>query len=217
MQHVPSSSVVFHGSPAQTRRFSPLKSGFHQHILFTSPAKNSSENPDVDKISKVAKLCERIYVRLEEINKKTDTIIMNQGRLNRSLLPNEKRFQKPINLPALPVKTEDQLNLLETFLEDENNFAAVDMISTFGCNWGALEDTVGPEFGSLGSQGIVCRLLTIRKQMSGSLLIKFDDTALFEAEETMKTWLANAPWRKQDNETYGKRCVKRKLEVNTAK
>jgi len=56
----------------------------------------------------VEKLCERIYVRLEEINKKADIIVMNQGKLNRSLLPNEKRLQKPINLPPLPVKTEDQ-------------------------------------------------------------------------------------------------------------
>lgn len=71
------------------------------------------------------KLCERIYVRLGEINKKTDTIIMNQGRLNRSLFSNEKRLQKTVNLPALPVKTEDQLNIFETFLEDENNLAAV--------------------------------------------------------------------------------------------
>lgn len=86
-----------------------------------------------DKISKVEKLCERIYVRLEEINKKTDTIIMNQGRLNRSLIPNEKRFQKPINLPALPIKTEDELNLLETFSEDENNFAAVVSKHLFLC------------------------------------------------------------------------------------
>lgn len=78
-----------------------------------------------DKISKVEKLFERIYVRLEEINNKTDTIIMNQGRLNRSLLPNEKRLQKPVNFPALPVKIEDELNALEIFLEDENNLAAV--------------------------------------------------------------------------------------------
>ncbi|XP_067210146.1 uncharacterized protein [Linepithema humile] len=83
MQHVPSSSVVFHDSPVQTRRFSPLKSGFHQRVLFTSPAKNSDVE---DKISKVEKLCEKIYVRLEEINKKTDKIIMNQERLNKSLL-----------------------------------------------------------------------------------------------------------------------------------
>lgn len=49
MQHVPNSSVIFHSSP--TRRFSPLKSGFHRRILFASPAKNSSENPDVGKSS----------------------------------------------------------------------------------------------------------------------------------------------------------------------
>ena len=77
-----------------------------------------------NKILKMEKLCEKMYIRIEELNKKTDTIIINQGRLNRSLLPNEKRLQKPINLPALPVKTEDELDLLETFLEEENNFAA---------------------------------------------------------------------------------------------
>ncbi|XP_025155221.1 uncharacterized protein LOC112588718 [Harpegnathos saltator] len=46
--------------------------------------------------------------------------------------------------------------------------------------------------------------------IQGALLIKFDDTALSQAEETMKSWLANAPWRKQDNETYGKRTMKTK-------
>nr|XP_012221789.1 PREDICTED: uncharacterized protein LOC105671865 [Linepithema humile]XP_012221790.1 PREDICTED: uncharacterized protein LOC105671865 [Linepithema humile] len=59
--------------------------------------------------------------------------------------------------------------------------------------------------------------LKIWEAIQGSILIKFDDTVLFKAEETMKTWLANAPRRKQDNETYGKKCMKRKLEVNTAK
>lgn len=41
--------------------------------------------------------------------------------------------------------------------------------------------------------------------VSGSLLLKFDETLLAEAEETMKLWLSNAPWRKQDNESSGKR------------
>jgi len=58
--------------------------------------------------------------------------------------------------------------------------------------------------------------LILEFHLSGSLLIKFDDTVLFEAKETIKTWLANAPWRKQDDETYGKRCIKGKL-LNTAK
>jgi len=41
------------------------------------------------------KLYERLNIRLKEINKKVDTT-MNQGRLNRSLLPNEKRLRKSI-------------------------------------------------------------------------------------------------------------------------
>lgn len=78
-----------------------------------------------DKIAEVEKLYKRICIRLEEIGKKTDTIILNQKRLNRFLLPNEKRLQKPINLPALPVSTEDDLHSLETFLEDDSNLAAL--------------------------------------------------------------------------------------------
>lgn len=70
-------------------------------------------------------LFERICVRLEEMNNKIDTIIMNQGRLNRFLLPNENKFQKPANLPTLPVKTQNELNVLETFLENDCNLANV--------------------------------------------------------------------------------------------
>lgn len=54
IQNVPSCS--FHNSPkgTQTRRlFSPLKSGFHQRILSISPAKTSSENPEVGKSYKI--------------------------------------------------------------------------------------------------------------------------------------------------------------------
>jgi|GEM_PF-5138214 len=145
-----SSSIVSNNSSTQTNHLRSFKSGFHQRVLNTSPATNSFENIYVgksflikfnnvtkkicyiyffligeEKISRMEKLYERLYVRLEEINKKADTIIMNQGRLNRSLLPNEKRFQRPINLPTLPVRTEDELNLLETFLENDNFIAAV--------------------------------------------------------------------------------------------
>ncbi|CAL1677495.1 unnamed protein product [Lasius platythorax] len=172
IQNVPSCS--FYNSPkgtTQTRRlFSPLKSGFHQRILSTSPVKNSSENLEV----------------------------------------------------VLPVKTEDELNALEIFLEDENNLAAVcDYFSSFITSKDVAKSTVKIAVKIL-TNSIASTMsfkgqnkkksfykLKIWEAIQGSLLIKFDDTALFEAEETMKTWLANAPWRKQHNKTNGKRCIKK--------
>lgn len=62
---------------------------------------------------------------MEEINSKVDVTIMNQTRLNRSLLPTEKRIIRPPDLPALPVYTEDGLKALEIFLEDNSNLSAM--------------------------------------------------------------------------------------------
>jgi len=62
---------------------------------------------------------------VEEINSKVDVTIMNQTRLNRSLLPAEKRIIRPSDLPALPVYTEDGLKALEKFLEDNSNLSAM--------------------------------------------------------------------------------------------
>jgi len=44
-----SSSIVSNNSPTQTNHFRSFKSGFHQRVLNTSPAKNSFENIYVGK------------------------------------------------------------------------------------------------------------------------------------------------------------------------
>lgn len=66
---------------------------------------------------------EKLFARYEEINDKVNTLIMNVGRLSRFLLPNENKLQKPANLPTVPVKTQHELTILETFLENDCNLA----------------------------------------------------------------------------------------------
>lgn len=77
-------------------------------------------NVDKENKTRAEKLNEKVFVPLEEMNKKIDILITNQGKLNRSFLPNEKRFQKPTNLRDLPVNIEVELNLLEEYLQDDN-------------------------------------------------------------------------------------------------
>jgi len=63
---------------------------------------------------------------LEEINYKIDTVIMNQGKLNRSLLPHEKKILKPHNMPCLPLTNESDVQAMEKWLCDaENNILLV--------------------------------------------------------------------------------------------
>lgn len=52
---------------------------------------------------------------LEEINYKIDTVIMNQGKLNRSLLPHEKKI---LNMPRLPLTNESDVQAMEKWLCD---------------------------------------------------------------------------------------------------
>lgn len=65
--------------------------------------------------------------KLEEINYKIDTVIMNQGKLNRSLLPHEKKRLKPHNMPCLPLTNESDVQAMEKWLlcDTENNIALI--------------------------------------------------------------------------------------------
>lgn len=72
----------------------------------------------------------KIYMFNQEISSKIDMVIMNQCRLNRFLLPQEKRIVRPSDLPALPLRTEEELNKFEKYLsKDDNATATVSTIS----------------------------------------------------------------------------------------
>ncbi|XP_011859940.1 PREDICTED: uncharacterized protein LOC105557337 [Vollenhovia emeryi] len=97
--------------------------------LFSCQQEISQNANDIDSLSsdiskrikEIKSLCKTTLVRVEEMSSKVDVTIMNQVRLNRSLLPADKRIIRPSDLPALPIYTEDGLKTMETFLEDDSN------------------------------------------------------------------------------------------------
>ncbi|KAJ1526532.1 hypothetical protein ONE63_008120 [Megalurothrips usitatus] len=68
-----------------------------------------------------------------ESSAKADLILMNVGRVIRSLLPSEKRLCKPGGMPKLPLENREQLNKFEAFLgkSDTNLSAVCDYLSSF--------------------------------------------------------------------------------------
>ncbi|RLU27075.1 hypothetical protein DMN91_000874 [Ooceraea biroi] len=52
---------------------------------------------------------------------------MNQEKLNRHVLPGEKVMKRPTGFPSLPVRSEKELHILETFLTNDANLSAVSM------------------------------------------------------------------------------------------
>lgn len=64
---------------------------------------------------------EGLCVQMQELHNKIDMLITSQGRLSRILLPKESKIQKPVNFPNLPVKTKNEFDEFETFLENDGN------------------------------------------------------------------------------------------------
>lgn len=65
-------------------------------------------------------------VMLREVSSKLDIVIMNLGRMQRTIAPNERRISKPHGMPKIPLETRQQLNKFETFLgASDENLAAV--------------------------------------------------------------------------------------------
>lgn len=66
----------------------------------------------------------KMYSLNQEISSKLDMIIMNLCRLNRFLLPHEKRIIRPADLPALPLTTEKEFEKFEKYLSNDDNAGA---------------------------------------------------------------------------------------------
>lgn len=70
-------------------------------------------------------LCKKLLVQGEVISSKMDTCLINQGKMKRSMIPNEKKSDKPNNMPPLPLDNVDQLSSMEKYLDDGENFTGV--------------------------------------------------------------------------------------------
>lgn len=75
-------------------------------------------------LSEVKDFQKKTYIQNQEISSKLDIVIMNLSRLNRFLLPNEKRIVRPTDLPSLPLKTNEELEQFEIFLSKGDNITA---------------------------------------------------------------------------------------------
>lgn len=65
-----------------------------------------------------------IKKELKELNSKLDFCLINQEKLQRYILPGEKFIKRPTGFPSLPVKSEQELRALETFLSNDANLSA---------------------------------------------------------------------------------------------
>lgn len=54
---------------------------------------------------------------------KLDMILINQSKINRILMPEEKILSKPPNMPALPLDTIEQVERFEKFLSNDVQLA----------------------------------------------------------------------------------------------
>jgi len=88
--------------------------------LTDSLSSGVSETSDTKK--KISR--KKMYIINQEISSKLDMVIMNQCRLNRYLLPHEKRIVRPADLPALPLTTEEELKKFEKYLSKDDNAGA---------------------------------------------------------------------------------------------
>lgn len=84
---------------------------------------NSSTSVQVLLVNCINKLDENMKMT-NRMDSKLDIAIMNQEKLCRYLLPGEKLIQCPIGLPSFPIETQDELDCMEKFLEDDNNLSS---------------------------------------------------------------------------------------------
>lgn len=67
---------------------------------------------------------------LQEVNSKTDIILIHQERILRKRFPGEQAVVWPKNLPQLPLQTHKAYNAFQKFLQNNINFNAVVSIIT---------------------------------------------------------------------------------------
>ncbi len=66
----------------------------------------------------------RLQEGVESLNRKVDTLLLNQARILRKFLPHEKRIERPEGLPSLPLKDFSGLRKFEDFLDNGLHFSA---------------------------------------------------------------------------------------------
>ncbi|XP_071580466.1 uncharacterized protein [Temnothorax nylanderi] len=85
-----------------------------------SSSKHQSSSDNTDAAIKIIKT-----ELLQEISSKLDFVMMNTTKILTYLAPEESLLLRPDNLPALPLKSVDEYDKFEEFLNDGTNFSTV--------------------------------------------------------------------------------------------
>ncbi|XP_070169932.1 uncharacterized protein [Polyergus mexicanus] len=65
----------------------------------------------------------KLNKKVDNMRAKLDMILINQSKINRILMPEEKILSKPSNMPALPLDTIEQVERFEKFLSNDVQLA----------------------------------------------------------------------------------------------
>ncbi|XP_071654200.1 uncharacterized protein [Temnothorax longispinosus] len=154
---------------------------------------------------------------LEGISSKLEVVIMNQTNLNRSLLPEQAVINRPSNLPSLPLSDIKSLEEFEKFLSNDVNLSAAsyylkslalgnnEKTATSKLMTQLMTNSLAVHFNFDGHNPQ--KAMTVKRSFKqlklwelfqGVMLLKFPDSDLSEALNTLRSWLRNAAGRKKD-------------------
>ncbi|XP_071581231.1 uncharacterized protein [Temnothorax nylanderi] len=142
---------------------------------------------------------------------KIGLILINQCKINRLLLPEEKILRKPPNFPPLPLETLEQFKMFEDFLSNDmqlsdtcyylkslslgNNEARA--VSKLMSN--LLSNSLAQEFNFDGhGTKLAFKSTKLWELVQGALVLKFENSDLSEALKSVRSWLRNAKGRRCD-------------------
>ncbi|KYN08257.1 hypothetical protein ALC62_00768 [Cyphomyrmex costatus] len=121
------SQSVVEQSLSDTSENSNKASQFSSLLYSQSVAQSlseTSENSNKDrKDSEPHEISGALLKTISNMRAKLDMILINQSKMNRIFMPEEKVLSKPSNMPALPLNTMEQVKMFEKFLSNDVNLS----------------------------------------------------------------------------------------------
>ncbi|KAK3911605.1 Relaxin receptor 2 [Frankliniella fusca] len=161
---------------------------------------STESNVIVDKIKIMEIAIARLEVLSREISAKLDSVLMNVGRLKRTIIPGEAKIIMPAQMQKLPLETKDQLNQFCDHLSSyiRTSVAYPERKSANAILQKLLYNNLAKDMNLEGGNGkISFRSLNLHKVFQGTLQSAFPKSDLSIAEDALYRWLKDAKWRKQ--------------------
>lgn len=157
---------------------------------------------------------------LLKINKKLDSMLINQTIIIRSVNPDYAKSMLPSNIPSIPLKTQEDFQKMEIFLTTQVNYEAVRDLLYSKCT-SALETlSVSSERSVTGNVLSKLILNGLAKKISwsgsedktkfsdtklcevvfGAVKLRFPNSFLIETKAKIKRWFQTANGRKENND-----------------